>query len=110
MNITMRMGRLEDEVQHLKTWAGPGQIQALVEGQQGIRADVAKVNNRLDRHERILTKISKTLDQHTEQLARHEGRFSRLEERLTGIEGLVAAQGEMLAELLRRIPEPPSMN
>ena len=117
MNITARMERLEDEVQHLKTWAGPGQIQALVEGQRAIRAELAKANTKLDRHERILIKITKTLDQHGERLdqhgealARHDERFTGIEQRLDRHDARFTGIEEMLAELLRRVPEPPSTN
>jgi mediator of RNA polymerase II transcription subunit 25 len=48
---------LEARVQQLEAWAGPGQIQALTEGQRALRAEMAKVQATLDRHGRILTKL-----------------------------------------------------
>lgn len=72
-------GRLEARVEQLETWAGPGQIQALVEGQQALRADMAKVHASLDRHERILTKVKSDM---------------------TWVK-------KTLAEVLRRLPDPP---
>lgn len=44
-------------MQHLETWTGPGQVQALLDGQQELRADVAKVHSALARHEQLLTRL-----------------------------------------------------
>jgi chromosome segregation ATPase len=54
MTATERLRHLEDEVEQLKTWAGPGQIQALLDGQRALRADMAQVKVILERHDRLL--------------------------------------------------------
>jgi chromosome segregation ATPase len=54
MTATERLRRLEDEVEQLKTWAGPGQVQALLDGQRALRADMAQVKVILERHDRLL--------------------------------------------------------
>ena len=41
-------------VNNLETWAGPGQVQALAEGQRELRADLTKVQQTQDRHTRML--------------------------------------------------------
>jgi hypothetical protein len=45
--IEERLGTLEVRVDNLETWAGPGQAQALAEGQRELRADLAEVLRRL---------------------------------------------------------------
>jgi hypothetical protein len=54
IGVAERIVRLEDEVQQLQTWAGPGQIQALLDGQRELRSDMAKLQGTADRHERLL--------------------------------------------------------
>jgi chromosome segregation ATPase len=54
MTATERLRRLEDEVEQLKAWAGPGQVQALLDGQRALRADMAQVKVILERHDRLL--------------------------------------------------------
>jgi hypothetical protein len=52
--IEARLGTLEVRVDNLETWAGPGQAQALAEGQRELRAELAKVQQTQDRHTRML--------------------------------------------------------
>jgi hypothetical protein len=40
-----RVGMLEMRVKTLETWAGPGQTEALAEGQRAIRADLASLRS-----------------------------------------------------------------
>jgi septal ring factor EnvC (AmiA/AmiB activator) len=91
-----RWADLEDRVQKLETWAGPGQIQALIDGQQAIRADLAKVHKTLDRHDRVLTRLCKDV--------------GTLKTDVATLKTDVATLKVGMAELLRRIPEPPMPN
>ena len=89
-------GELEERVRKLETWAGPGQIQALIDGQRAIRDDLAKVHRTLERHDRILTRLQKNFGTVQADVGTHKTDVGTLK---TG-----------MAELLRRIPEPPSPN
>jgi uncharacterized protein (DUF3084 family) len=51
--IEERLGTSEVRVDNLETWAGPGQVQALAEGQRELRADLAKVQQTQERHTRM---------------------------------------------------------
>ena len=59
MSITGWVQGLEDRVERLETWAGPGQIEALAEGQRAIRADIAKLQATVDRHEKLLVRLTR---------------------------------------------------
>jgi regulator of replication initiation timing len=39
-SITDRVSKLETAIQRLETWAGPGQVEALIEGQRDVRTQV----------------------------------------------------------------------
>src|ERR1700678_1845295 len=58
VSITGWLQGLEDRVERLETWAGPGQIEALAEGQRAIRADIAKLQATPDRHEKLLVRLT----------------------------------------------------
>ena len=102
-----RWGELEARVQKLETWAGPGQIQALVDGQVAIRADLAKFQLAVRAD---LAKVHKTLDRHDRFLARLAKDVGTLESDVATLKTDVATLKAGMAELLRRIPEPPSPN
>jgi chromosome segregation ATPase len=55
--IEERLGTLDMRVDNLETWAGPGQAEALAEGQRELRADLAKVRQTQDRHTRMLADL-----------------------------------------------------
>src|ERR1022692_1621698 len=57
-----RVGMLEMRVKTLETWAGPGQTEALAEGQRKIRADLAKIQKTQDRHSRLLGRLTSDVD------------------------------------------------
>ena len=59
VSVTGWLQGLEDRVERLETWAGPGQIEALAEGQQAIRADIAKLQVTVNRHEKLLVRIAR---------------------------------------------------
>jgi chromosome segregation ATPase len=130
--------RLEERVTSLEAWAGPGQIRALLDGQQELRAGMAKVQATLSRHDRLLSRLKTdmssvkdtlarheaTLDQHTAILDQHTailgqhtailGEHTVALDSLQGqVNGLVADMAwvkQSLGELLARIPEQPSQN
>jgi hypothetical protein len=64
----------------LETWAGPGQVEALAEGQRAIRADLAKLRADLAKLRADMAKVQQTQDRH-----------------LAEVKG-------MLQEVLRRLP------
>jgi chromosome segregation ATPase len=61
IGVAERIARLEDEVQQLQTWAGPGQVQALLDGQRELRSDMAKLQATVDRHERLLVGLKNSV-------------------------------------------------
>lgn len=118
-----RWGELEDRVKTLETWSGPGQIQALIDGQRAIRADLVKVHATLDRHERILTRLGKDVGTLKSDVATLKSDVGTLKSDVATLKSDVATlksdvatlKTDMvevkagMAELLRRIPEPPSL-
>ena len=96
--------RLEARVQQLETWAGPGQIQALIEGQRVLRAEMVKVQATLDRHGRILTRLKADMSGAKSDIGALKTDISALKTDMAWVK-------ETLTELLRRIPQlPPSPN
>jgi hypothetical protein len=59
VSITGWLQGLEDRVGRLETWAGPGQIEALAEGQRAIRGGIAKLQATVDRHEKLLVRLTR---------------------------------------------------
>jgi chromosome segregation ATPase len=108
-----RLGALEVRVGNLETWAGPGQAEALAEGQRALRADVAKVRQTQDRHTRMLADL-------TADVSELKTRVSGLETDVAGLKSDVATLKsdvatlksdmaevkETVREILRRLPEP----
>jgi hypothetical protein len=112
-----RWGELEDRVKTLETWAGPGQIQALIDGQRAIRADLVKVHVTLDRHERILTRLGKDVGTLKSDVGTLKSDVATLKSDVGTLKSDVATlKADMvevktgMAELLRRVPEPPSLS
>jgi septal ring factor EnvC (AmiA/AmiB activator) len=105
-----RWGDLEERVQKLETWAGPGQIQALVDGQLAIRDDLAKVYKTLERHDRILTRLQKNVGTLQSDVATLKTDVATLKTDMIEVKGDISVLKAGMAELLRRIPEPPSPN
>jgi chromosome segregation ATPase len=87
---------LEDRVTDLETWAGPGQIHALAEGQQAIRADIAKLQITVDRHGKVLTRL-------TRQVSGLETKVANLDTRLGSLETKVANLDTRLASLETKV-------
>jgi hypothetical protein len=78
---------MEVRAGNLETWAGPGQVQALAEGQRELRADLARVQQTQDRHTRMLADL------------------------ISDVSGLKTDVTELksgMAEILRRLPAPPA--
>ena len=115
-----RLGALEVRVGNLETWAGPGQAEALAEGQRALRADLAKVRQTQDRHTRMIAEL-------TADVAELKIRVSGLETDVAGLKSDVATLKSDVAtlktdvatlktdmadvkatvrEILRRLPEP----
>jgi chromosome segregation ATPase len=109
----------------LETWAGPGQIEALAEGQRAIRAelaklraDMAKVQKTQDRHSRLLGRLTSDVDVLQGDVAGLKGDVAVLKADVAGLKedvavlkadvaGLKEDMAEVktiLREILRRLP------
>jgi hypothetical protein len=89
-----RLKDLEVRVDHLETWAGPGQAEALAEGQRQLRAEFAKMRVTQDRHTRMLTEITADV--------------SGLKTDVAGLKTDMADVKSTVQEILRRLPPPPA--
>jgi chromosome segregation ATPase len=87
-----RLGALEVRVGNLETWAGPGQVEALAEGQRALRADLAKVRQTQDRHTRMLADL-------TADVSELKTRVSGLETDVAGLKSDVATLKSDVATL-----------
>jgi peptidoglycan hydrolase CwlO-like protein len=92
-----RVRKLEVRVDTLETWAGPGQLEALVQGQRVIRADLAKL--RADQ-----AKIQKTQNRHSRQLEQLTTDVEILKADVAELKADMADVKTTLQELLRRLP------
>jgi chromosome segregation ATPase len=133
--IEERLGTLDMRVDNLETWAGPGQAEALAEGQRELRADLAKVRQTQDRHTRMLADLISDVAGLKTSVSVLEAdnaslktSFATLQADVVGLKadvatlqadvttlktdvaGLTADMAEVkgtLAEILRRLPVPP---
>jgi uncharacterized protein (DUF3084 family) len=113
--IEARLGTLEVRVDNLETWAGPGQAQALAEGQRELRADLAKVQQTQDRHTRMLADLISDVSGLKTDVAGLKTDVAGLKTDVAGLKtdvaGLktdVADLKRGMAEILRRLPAPPA--
>jgi len=111
IGVAERIVRLEDEVQQLQTWAGPGQVQALLDGQRELRSDMAKLQATVDRHERLLVGLKSAVsgfksDVTTlkDDVTTLKDDVADLKDDVAGIKGDVADLKVAVAEILRRLP------
>ena len=109
---------LEVRVKTLETWAGPGQTEALAEGQRKIRADLAKIQKTQDRHSRLLGRLTSDVDILQGDVAQLKGDVAQIKGDVAQIKGDVAElKGDVaelrsdmaevkgtLQEILRRLP------
>jgi chromosome segregation ATPase len=63
-----RVGALELRVEHMVTWAGPGQAEALSVSTRQTRADLAKIQRIQVTHSRQLTQLTADLGQLTTEV------------------------------------------
>jgi len=103
VNITGWLQSLEDRVDRLETWAGPGQIEALVEGQRAIRADIAKLQATVNRHEKLLVRLTRDVSGLKTDVAVLKTDVAELKQDMSEVK-------ETLREILRRLPPHPSPN
>jgi septal ring factor EnvC (AmiA/AmiB activator) len=121
MSVADWVHGLEDRVDRLETWAGPGQIQVLIEGQRAIRADVAKLQTTVDKHGRMLARLTRDVAGLKTDVAVLKTDVAVLKTDVAGLKtdvavlktdvavlkkDMVEVKGT-LAEILRRLPEPP---
>ena len=104
--LAERVTRLEDEVGYLKTWSGPGQIQAILDGQREFRGDLAKMDAGLGKVHARLDKMDARLDKMDARLDKMDARLDRHEQLLTGLTTEVLGLKDSMAEVLRRLPLP----
>ena len=95
-----RVGMLEMRVNTLETWAGPGQTEALAEGQRKIRADLAKIQKTQDRHSRLLGRLTSDVDILQGDVAGLKADVAELRSDMAEVKGT-------LQEILRRLPPGP---
>jgi archaellum component FlaC len=121
MSVAEQLQRLEADVTHLKTWAGPGQVEALLDGQRELREDMGKVKAKLDRHERILGTLKKDVGGLKKDVGGLKKDVGGLKEDVGGLKAEFAEfkadmsdfKAEMLdfkAVVLRRLPAAPSVS
>jgi chromosome segregation ATPase len=120
--IEARLGTLEVRVDNLETWAGPGQAQALAEGQRELRAELAKVQQTQDRHTRMLADlISDVSGLKTDvaglqtdvaslksDVASLKSDMASLKSDMASLKSDMASLKSDMAEILRRLPAPPA--
>jgi chromosome segregation ATPase len=113
---------LEVRVDNLETWAGPGQAQALAEGQRELRAELAKVQRTQDRHTRMLADLISDVSGLKADVANLKADVANLKadvaelkadvaELKTDVAELKTDVAELktgMAEILRRLPAPPA--
>jgi len=99
--IEARLGTLEVRVDNLETWAGPGQAQALAEGQRELRAELAKVRQTQDRHTRMLADL-------ISDVSGLKADVTGLQTDVAELKSDVAELKSGMAEILRRLPAPPA--
>ncbi len=103
MSIADRVRALEGKVERLETWAGPGQIEALVEGQRNLRADIAKLQLTADRHGKMPARLTRDVPGLQADVAGLKTDVAALKQDMAEVKGT-------LSEILRRLPEPRSPN
>jgi ABC-type transporter Mla subunit MlaD len=76
--VRERLRRLEADVEHLKTWSGPGQAAALSDSVRELRGEFKimlknqkAMQSTLEQHSTLLDQHTETLNQHTETLNQH---------------------------------------
>ena len=106
--IEERLGTLEVRVDNLETWAGPGQAQALVEGQRELRAELAKVQRTQDRHTRMLADLISDVSGLKTDVIGLKTDVAGLKTDVAGLKTDVAELKSGMAEILRRLPAPPA--
>jgi hypothetical protein len=85
--ITEQVRTLDTRVDTLETWAGPGQVEALIQGQRDLRRQLSQVQRVQERHTRMISGLM--LD-------------------VAGLRADVAEASDSLRELLRRLPAGPA--
>jgi chromosome segregation ATPase len=103
-----RLETLEVRVDNLETWAGPGQAQALAEGQRELRAELAKVQQTQDRHTRMLADLISDVSGLKTDVADLKTDVAGLKTDVAQLKTDVAELKSGMAEILRRLPAPPA--
>jgi septal ring factor EnvC (AmiA/AmiB activator) len=106
--IEERLRTLEVRVDSLETWAGPGQAQALAEGQRELRADLAKVQRTQDRHTRMLADLISDVSGLKTDVASLKTDVAELKTDVAELKTDVAGLKSGMTEILRRLPAPPA--
>ncbi len=105
--IEERVSKLEANVARLETWAGPGQIDALIEGQRDLRTQMGDLRTQVrDIQGQVrdfrgqLAKVQQVQDAHT-------GMIAGLKTDVAALKTDMAWVRDTLREVLRRLPPPP---
>jgi chromosome segregation ATPase len=112
-----RLRDLEVRVDHLETWAGPGQAGALAEGLHELRAEFAKMRATQDRHTRMLADLTADVsglrtdvDSLKTDVDSLKADVAELKTDVAELKADMADVKGTLQEILRRLPPPPSDN
>ena len=110
-----RVRNLEVRVDHLETWAGPGQAGALAEGMRELRTEFAKMRATQDRHTRMLADITADIsglrtdvDNLKTDVATLKTDVATLKSDVAELKTDMAEVKVTLQEILRRLPAPAS--
>jgi hypothetical protein len=95
-----RVDRLEERVEQLETWAGPGQNEGFSANLVEIRKSLAALTGMLIEQSQTLSKHGATLDNHTGILDNHTGI-------LNNHTGILNNHTGILNEILLRLPPRP---
>ncbi|HXP22185.1 MAG TPA: hypothetical protein VN840_21260 [Streptosporangiaceae bacterium] len=99
-----RVDALELQVEHLATWAGPGQAQALSHSLSQTRADLAKIKRTQDKHSRQLAQLLQGVGDLKAGFARQQAEITSLQADVAVLKADMAEVKGTLQEILRRLP------
>jgi uncharacterized protein involved in exopolysaccharide biosynthesis len=107
VTLTERVGKLEMRLDTLETWSGPGQAEALRQGQLALRTQIRDLSRRLGGVGQVQERHTRLLTGHTTDLAVLKQDVAVLKQDVAVLKQDVAWLKAALSEVLRRLPETP---
>ncbi|HEY5988985.1 MAG TPA: hypothetical protein VIV12_21780 [Streptosporangiaceae bacterium] len=92
-----RVRNLETGVERLETWAGPGQIEALIDGQRDLRTHMGELRGQIGELRGHMGELRGQIGELRGQMGELRGQMGDLRADVTGLK-------DMLQEVLRRLP------